>query len=148
MLYAARERRRPNVRYVRVDPRRSLSANQALVRLRYRFNDAQLDWITEKLAPMLGDDLLEPWAISKRLQVAMGIRYLCTNSHQIVVGDTLGCSQKTVSNIVGRVIEALNNPELVRQFIVFKPQCPEWCRRRANEFARIGKFISESWILT
>ncbi|KAK6029911.1 hypothetical protein OSTOST_03966 [Ostertagia ostertagi] len=109
-------------RMFRQDPRRNMSVNQSLIRQRFRFTDEQLDWITDLLSPMLGRDDQQPWAISKRMQVCIGIRYLCTNAFQVVVGDTAGCSQKTVSNIVQR-------------YIRFKPE-PE---ARSNEFARTGR---------
>ncbi|KAK6024650.1 transposase, IS4 family [Ostertagia ostertagi] len=85
-------RRSRNVIYVRHDPRENLSENQSLIRQRFRFSDEQLDWITDLLSPMLGNDDQQPWAISKRMQVCIGIRYLCTNAFQVVVGDTAGCS--------------------------------------------------------
>ncbi|EYB86345.1 hypothetical protein Y032_0280g1211 [Ancylostoma ceylanicum] len=62
-------RRQRNVKYARINPRHTLSQNQSLIRQRYRFTDEHLDWLTELLSPMLGDDIREPWAISKKLQV-------------------------------------------------------------------------------
>ncbi|VDK51929.1 unnamed protein product [Cylicostephanus goldi] len=85
---------------------------------------------------------MQPWSLSKRSQVLIGIRYLCSNSHQVVLSDTMGCCQKTVSNIVTRFVNALNHPRIIRRYIVFKPHDPIWCRRRANEFARLGRFVN------
>ncbi|KHJ96965.1 transposase, IS4 family, partial [Oesophagostomum dentatum] len=75
---------------------------------------------------------------SGHVQVDAGVRYLRTNSLQVDISDTVTCCQKTVSNTVTRVVEALNDPDVLRRFIIFKPDDPEWCRRRADEFARIG----------
>ncbi|KAK6011797.1 hypothetical protein OSTOST_23108 [Ostertagia ostertagi] len=47
---------------------------------------------------------------------------------QIVVADTAGCCQKTVSNIIARVVDALAHPDIVQQFIKFKPEDEQWCR--------------------
>ncbi|KAK6012456.1 hypothetical protein OSTOST_22396 [Ostertagia ostertagi] len=58
---------------------------------------------------------------------------------QIVVADTAGCCQKTVSNIIARVVDALAHPDIVQQFIKFKPEDEQWCRARSNEFARTGR---------
>ncbi|KAK6014877.1 hypothetical protein OSTOST_19729 [Ostertagia ostertagi] len=113
-------RRARNVAYVRQDPWRNMSVNQSLIRQRFRFTDEQLDWITDLLSPMLGRDDQQPWAI-------------------IVVGDTAGCSQKTVSNIIQRVVDALVHPDIVQRFIKFKPEDEQWCRARSNEFARTGR---------
>ncbi|KAK5972610.1 DDE Tnp4 domain-containing protein [Trichostrongylus colubriformis] len=73
------------------------------------------------------------------MQVCIGIRYLCTNAFQVVVGDTAGCSQKTVSNIVLRVVDALAHPDIVQKLIIFKPEDEQWCRARSHEFARTRK---------
>ncbi|EYC38458.1 hypothetical protein Y032_0715g1772 [Ancylostoma ceylanicum] len=126
MFFDTPRYRSRNVKYGRINPRLTLSQNQSLIRQRYRFTDRHLDWLTSLLSPMLTDERSESWTIPKRLQV--------------VVGDTLGCSQKTVSNIVRRVVVALNHPDIVKRFIVFKPTDREWCAKRADEFARAGKF--------
>ncbi|PIO52789.1 hypothetical protein TELCIR_25901, partial [Teladorsagia circumcincta] len=52
---------------------------------------------------------------------------------------TPGCSQKTVSNIVKRVVDALAHPDIVQRYIRFKPEDVQWCRARSNEFARTGR---------
>ncbi|KAK6012196.1 hypothetical protein OSTOST_22659 [Ostertagia ostertagi] len=49
------------------------------------------------------------------------------------------CCQKTVSNIIARVVDALAHPDIVQQFIKFKPEDEQWCRARSNEFARTGR---------
>ena len=55
------------------------------------------------------------------------------------------CSQTTVSNKVKMVVDALSHPSIVRRFMIFKPEDCEWCTRRADEFARAGKFFSK-WL--
>ncbi|KAK6056947.1 hypothetical protein COOONC_05540 [Cooperia oncophora] len=34
---------------------------------------------------------------------------------------------------------ALVHPDILQQFIKFKPEDEQWCRARSNEFARTGK---------
>ena len=73
-------------------------------------------------------------------QVVIALRYLATNAHQEVLADTIGVSQKTVSNAVKKVVKALNHPAIVRKFIRCRPNSSEFCRRSARNFARLGRF--------
>ncbi|VDK79154.1 unnamed protein product [Cylicostephanus goldi] len=94
------------------------------------------------LAPLLPDSGLEPWKISKEDQVLMTLRYLATNSHQTVIGDCFGVCQKAVSDVITRVVDALNHPTLEARFLRFWPSDEAWCLRRSREFARISRFTN------
>lgn len=51
-----------------------------------------------------------------------------------------GVSQKTVSNVVMRVVQALNHPMILDRFVQFRPESSRWCTRREEEFAHQSAF--------
>ncbi|KAK6009109.1 hypothetical protein OSTOST_25989, partial [Ostertagia ostertagi] len=68
--------------------------------------------------------------------------------YEIVVADTAGCCQKTVSNIIARVVDALAHPDIVQQFIKFKPEDEQWCRANfCMEMLETGTTFS-TWVFT
>ncbi|KAK6037927.1 hypothetical protein COOONC_24568 [Cooperia oncophora] len=120
-------RRSKNVVYIRQDPRRILSVNQSLIRQRFRFTDDQLDWITElwiRSWALMAVELTRrsqceppplvlirtPAPTTEGRVCIGGFAYLCHHNAYpyCSLSDTGGCCQKTVSNIIRRVVDALN----------------------------------------
>jgi len=67
------------------------------------------------------------------------LEYLASDSHQLVVARTLGCSQQTISNAIDRVINGLSSPEIVERFVQF-PHTNESIRREKEQFAAMARF--------
>ncbi|RCN43510.1 hypothetical protein ANCCAN_10518 [Ancylostoma caninum] len=69
--------------------------------------------------------------------VITALRYLTSNTHQTVLSDCIGCSQKTISNAVAEFVTALNHPVITKKFINFKPSDALHCRGIARGFTRL-----------
>ena len=71
--------------------------------------------------------------------MVVALRYLATNAHQNVQADTIGVSQKTISNVVKKLVKALNHPIIVKKFIQCWPNGSKFFRRSAENFACLGR---------
>lgn len=61
-------------------------------------------------------------SIDKATKVLVALNFFATGSYQTSVGSNLHCSsvsQPTVSRCVNEVVQALNNPEICNQWIIF-----------------------------
>ncbi|RCN53712.1 hypothetical protein ANCCAN_00206 [Ancylostoma caninum] len=105
---------------------------------KYRFRPMDVQKIVRTLSPLLPENGFEPWEISKLNQVLITLRYLATNSHQTVIADVFGVSQKAVSDVITRVVDALNHPMIEDKFLRFWVS-ERWCLRRSREFTRQSK---------
>ncbi|KIH66591.1 transposase, IS4 family [Ancylostoma duodenale] len=74
--------------------------------------------------------------------MGLNLGYLATNSHQTVIADIFGISQKAVSDVITRVINALNHPAIEERFLRFLVDDEQWCFRRSRKFARRSKFTN------
>lgn len=74
---------------------------------RYRFDSASIAYICELLQEDLQPASLRNRAITVEQQVLTALRYYATGSMQLVLGDTLGLSQPSVSRIIWKVSASL-----------------------------------------
>ncbi|RCN47016.1 transposase, IS4 family [Ancylostoma caninum] len=81
--------------------------------------------IVRMLSPLLPENGFEPWEISKLNQVLITLRYLATN--QTVIADVFEVSQKAVSDVITRVVDALNHPMIEDKFLRFWVSDERWC---------------------
>ncbi|EYC24784.1 hypothetical protein Y032_0013g2106 [Ancylostoma ceylanicum] len=90
------------------------------------------------VAPLMNDNFTPNWSVDLENKVIIALRYLATDAHEEVLADTIGVSQKTVSNAVAEVVKALNHPLIVKKFIKCHLSNIDFCRRNARDFARTG----------
>ncbi|CAJ0604866.1 unnamed protein product [Cylicocyclus nassatus] len=136
LLFTARQQRQRNVPYNRIHPSSVFQQNDRIFYSKYRFRREDVKKIVRMLEPLL-DAGLEPWEISKEDQVLITLRYLATNTHQTMIGDCFGVCQKAVSDVVTRVVDALNHSTIEARFLRFWPSDERWCLRRSRVFATI-----------
>ncbi|CAJ0589334.1 unnamed protein product [Cylicocyclus nassatus] len=142
LFFNVRQQRQRNVRYQRVHPSSVFQQNDRIFYSKYRFRREDVKKIVRMLEPLLPDAGLEPWEISREDQVLITLRYLATNSHQTVIADCFGVCQKAVSNVITRVVDALNHPTIEARFLRFWPSDECWWLRRSREFARNSRFTN------
>ncbi|CAJ0606444.1 unnamed protein product [Cylicocyclus nassatus] len=94
LFFNVRQQRQRNVRYQRIHPSSVFQQNDRIFYSKYRFRREDVKKIVRMLEPLLPDAGLEPWEISKEDKVLITLRYLATNSHQIVITDCFGVCQK------------------------------------------------------
>ncbi|VDM77519.1 unnamed protein product [Strongylus vulgaris] len=85
-------------------------------------------------------------ATEQLAMVLIILRYLATNSHQTVIADCFGISQKAVSDVVTQMVDALNQPDIEARFPRFWPSGERWCLRRPQEFAKNPRFTSAHYV--
>ncbi|KAL6727875.1 hypothetical protein Aduo_009713 [Ancylostoma duodenale] len=137
-----RHRRTDNTDYRRMYPRSVFRRKDNIFYSKYRFRSINIGKIVRMLSPLLPENGFEPWVISKENQVLITLRYPATNSHQTVIADIFGVSQKAVSDVITRVINAYNHPAIEERFLRFWVDDEQWCFRRSREFARRSKFTN------
>ncbi|CAJ0599449.1 unnamed protein product [Cylicocyclus nassatus] len=118
LFFNVRQQRQRNVRYERLHPSSVFQQNDRIFYSKYRFRREDVKKIVRMLEPLLPDAGLEPWEISKEDQLSFGV------------------CQKAVSDVVTRVMDALNHPTIEARFLRFWPSDERWCLRRSQEFAR------------
>jgi hypothetical protein len=129
-------RKRP-VYLARLNPLHRLDDNA--IRKKYRFNAASIAYITNLIRPQLVYSSKRNHCLSPEMQVMAALRYLGTNSHQTVIGCTLGVDQKTISSTVTKVVDLI--ADLVPQFIRF-PTTEAELRQKKQQLREIAGFPS------
>ncbi|VDM75042.1 unnamed protein product [Strongylus vulgaris] len=117
LFFSTSRGRAANLRYQRIYPALVFRRNDRIFYSKYRFRVSDVEQIVKMLSPLLPDSGLLPWEVTKEDQVLITLRYLATNSHQTVIADCFGISQKAVSDVVTRVVEALNHPDIEARFL-------------------------------
>ncbi|KAL6730904.1 hypothetical protein Aduo_001826 [Ancylostoma duodenale] len=69
--------------------------------------------------------------------MVIAVRYLATNTHQMVLTDNIGVCQKTVSSAIEEFVTAMNHPSTVGKFLNCRLNDVTY-RRKADGFARKG----------
>ncbi|KIH66246.1 hypothetical protein ANCDUO_03429 [Ancylostoma duodenale] len=127
VLLRRRARRVPNIAYQRIHPIRLFAQNQRLLARKFRMGEVHLRRLCNLVAPLMNDNFTPNWSVDLENKVIIALRYLATDAHEKVLADTIGLSQKTVSNAVAEVVKALNHPMIVKKFI--KNQRVLHCRK-------------------
>lgn len=104
---------------------------------RFRFNRQGIDYLAELLGEELGSMSDRGRPLPMQVSVVAALRYLCTADRQLDVADTLHISQPSVSRIIAKVIDGLN--ERKNRFIRF-PTEPAAVRRNQHEFHAMAGF--------
>ncbi|VDM83477.1 unnamed protein product [Strongylus vulgaris] len=65
-----------------------------MIEFSIRNTGSDVEQIVKMLSLLLPDSGLHPWEVTKEDQVLITLRYLATNSHQTVIADCFGRSQK------------------------------------------------------
>ncbi|KAL6727829.1 hypothetical protein Aduo_009672 [Ancylostoma duodenale] len=136
VLLRRRARRVPNIAYQRIHPIRLFAQNQRLLARKFRMGEVHLRRLCNLVAPLMNDNFTPNWSVDLENKVIIALRYLATDAHEKVLADTIGLSQKTVSNAVAEVVKALNHPMIVKKFIKCRLNDIDFCRRNARDFAR------------
>lgn len=73
----------------------------------------------------------------------MMIRYLASSSLASVLADTMGCCRSTVQLHLVDMINVMNNPNIVSQWINMPLNDRRWCQETAENFEAYGLLGSE-----
>ncbi len=101
----------------RINPFDSNLGDDERVLKRYRFSKDVILELVHLLMPALIRETERSQAIPPLLQVCAALRYLGTGADQIVIADSLGLSQQSISRAVTCFVDALG--EKINDFIVF-----------------------------
>ncbi|RCN31487.1 hypothetical protein ANCCAN_22725 [Ancylostoma caninum] len=137
VLLRRRARRVPNIAYQRIHPIRLFAQNQRLLARKFRMGEEHLRRLCNLVAPLMNDNFTPNWSVDIENKVIIALRYLATDAHEEVLADTIGVSQKTISNAIAEVVKALN-PMIVKKFIKCHLSSIDFCRRNVRDFARTG----------
>ena len=106
VLHARRALRRERVFRDRQSPLDAYNDDELVAR--YRFDRQHILEMVDALSDRIGPWTERSHAIPATLQVLIALRYYALGSMQLVVADTVGVSQPTVSRVVIRVTQAIN----------------------------------------
>ncbi len=77
------------------------------LRKRFRFDERTILDLTDLIRTGLERETNRGQPLPPETKVMMTLRYLASNAHQRVIGDTFGVSQKAVSTTIHEVIKLL-----------------------------------------
>ncbi|XP_052267393.1 putative nuclease HARBI1 [Dreissena polymorpha] len=113
-------------------------SNMELVE-RYRLDRNGILFLNERLEHVISPLTRRNKSLSSIEKILVSLRYFATSNIQLNDGDLHNVSQPTVSRAINDVVEAMINPDIVRQFI-YLPTMLWDIRQQKEDFFNIARF--------
>lgn len=106
---------------------------------RFRFDRDGILFITDIVKDDISPATARNHSLPPHLQVMIALRYYATGKMQLCSGDNFNVDQSTVSRVIQRVTNSLNNPNCVKRFISF-PITADVIRKHQADFYAVARF--------